>query len=61
MKNKFDVQLGATPTLFIGKWTVRVLFLLKELPYRHSQLRRRLGAISQRMLTRNFAILNQPG
>jgi hypothetical protein len=43
MKDRFDVHLGVTNTLFIGKWTVRVLFLLKELPYRHSQLRRRLS------------------
>jgi DNA-binding HxlR family transcriptional regulator len=61
MKNKFDVQLGATPMLFIGKWAVRVLFLLKELPYRHSQLRRRLGAISQRMLTRTLRNLESTG
>ena len=61
MKNKFDVQLGATPTLFIGKWTVRVLFLLKERPYRHAQLRRRLGVISQRMLTRTLRNLESAG
>ena len=61
MKNKFDVQLGATPTLFIGKWTVRVLFLLKERPYRHAQLRRRLGAISQRVLTRTLRNLESTG
>jgi len=61
MKNKFDVHLGVTPTLFIGKWTVRVLFLLKERPYRHAQLRRRLGAISQRMLTRTLRNLESTG
>jgi DNA-binding HxlR family transcriptional regulator len=61
MKNRFDVHLGVTPTLFIGKWTVRVLFLLKERPYRHAQLRRRLGAISQRMLTRTLRNLESTG
>jgi DNA-binding HxlR family transcriptional regulator len=61
MKNKFDEQLGVTPALFIGKWTVRVLFLLKERPYRHAQLRRRLGAISQRMLTRTLRNLESTG
>ena len=61
MKNGFDVPLAVTPTLFIGKWTVRVLFLLKERPYRHAQLRRRLGAISQRMLTRTLRNLESTG
>jgi DNA-binding HxlR family transcriptional regulator len=61
MKNRFDVRLGVTPTLFIGKWTVGVLFLLKERPYRHAQLRRRLGAISQRMLTRTLRNLETTG
>ena len=61
MKNRFDVHLGVTPTLFIGKWTVRVLFLLKERPYRHAQLRRRLGTISQRMLTRTLRNLETTG
>jgi DNA-binding HxlR family transcriptional regulator len=58
MKDRFDVHLGVTNTLFIGKWTVRVLFLLKERPYRHAQLRRRLGPISQRMLTRTRTLRN---
>jgi DNA-binding HxlR family transcriptional regulator len=57
MKNRFDVQLGVTPTLFIGKWTIRVIFLLREGPQRHAQLRRRLGPISQRMLTRTLRSL----
>jgi DNA-binding HxlR family transcriptional regulator len=61
MKDRFDVHLGVTPTLFIGKWTVRVLFLLKERPYRHAQLRRRLGSISQRMLTRTLRNLESNG
>jgi DNA-binding HxlR family transcriptional regulator len=61
MKNRFDVRLDVTPTLFIGKWTVRVLFLLKERPYRHAQLRRRLGVISQRMLTRTLRNLESAG
>ena len=61
MKDRFDVHLGVTNTLFIGKWTVRVLFLLKERPYRHAQLRRRLGAISHRMLTRTLRNLESNG
>ena len=61
MKNRFDVHLGVTPTLFIGKWTVRILFLLEERPYRHAQLRRRLAVISQRMLTRTLRNLESTG
>jgi DNA-binding HxlR family transcriptional regulator len=61
MKNRFDVNQGVAPPLFIGKWTIRVLFLLKERSYRHAQLRRRLGAISQRMLTRTLRNLESAG
>jgi len=48
-------------SIFIGKWTVTVLFTLKEKPYRHGQLRRRLGKISQRMLTRTLRNLESTG
>jgi hypothetical protein len=34
--------------IFIGRWTPRILFSLKERPRRHGELRRRLGSISQR-------------
>jgi DNA-binding HxlR family transcriptional regulator len=61
MKDRFDVHLHVTPTLFIGRWTVRILFLLGERPYHHAELRRRLGAISQRMLTRTLRNLETTG
>jgi len=41
-------------SIFIGRWTPKVLFSLEESPYRHGQLRRRLGSVSQRMLTRTL-------
>lgn len=44
----------AVGPIFIGKWTVNALFSLNEKPHRHGQLRRRLGSVSQRMLTRNL-------
>jgi DNA-binding HxlR family transcriptional regulator len=47
--------------LFIGKWTPKILFSLKERPYRHGQLRRRLGRVSQRMLTRSLRNLESTG
>ena len=46
---------------FIGKWTVKVLTSLREGPHRHGQLRRRLGDISQRMLTRTLRNLEAAG
>ena len=61
MKDRFDVHLRVTPTLFIGRWTVRILFLLGERSYHHAELRRRLGTISQRMLTRTLRNLETTG
>ena len=49
------------PPLFIGRWTPKILFSLKERPYRHGQLRRRLGSVSQRMLTRTLRNLESTG
>jgi DNA-binding HxlR family transcriptional regulator len=37
------------------------LFSLKERPYRHGQLRRYLGSVSQRMLTRTLRNLESAG
>ena len=48
-------------TIFIGKWTVRILYALKKKSYRHGQLRRSLGTISQRMLTRTLRNLESTG
>ena len=47
--------------IFIGRWTPRILFSLKKRPYRHGQLRRRLGNVSQRMLTRTLRKLESTG
>ena len=49
------------PPIFIGRWTPKVLFSLKERPYRHGQLRRHLGSVSQRMLTRTLRNLESTG
>ena len=51
----------AAASIFIGRWTPRILFSLKERPYRHGQLLRRLGSVSQRMLTRNLRNLESTG
>jgi len=48
-------------TLFIGRWTVDILSSLYEKSHRHGELRRRLGGISQRMLTRNLRNLESTG
>jgi DNA-binding HxlR family transcriptional regulator len=47
--------------IFIGRWTPKILFSLKERPYRHGQLRRRLGGVSQRMLTKTLRNLESTG
>jgi DNA-binding HxlR family transcriptional regulator len=47
--------------IFIGKWTPKILFTLKERPYRHGELRRNLGNISRRMLTRTLRNLESTG
>src|SRR5204863_4930902 len=56
------VQRSRTvPRIFIGRWTPKILFSLKRRPYRHGQLRRHLGSISQRMLTRTLRNLESTG
>jgi DNA-binding HxlR family transcriptional regulator len=47
--------------IFIGRWTPRILFSLEEAPRRHAELRRRLGSVSQRMLTRTLRNLESAG
>ena len=47
--------------IFIGRWTPKVLFSLREKPYRHGELRRNLGNVSQRMLTRTLRSLESAG
>jgi len=50
----------STP-IFIGRWTPKILFSLKERPHRHGELRRHLGNVSQRMLTRTLRNLESTG
>jgi DNA-binding HxlR family transcriptional regulator len=47
--------------IFIGRWTPTILFSLKERPYRHGELRRNVGNVSQRMLTRTLRNLESTG
>jgi len=47
--------------IFIGRWTPKILFSLKERPHRHGELRRYLGSVSQRMLTRTLRNLESTG
>jgi DNA-binding HxlR family transcriptional regulator len=50
----------STP-IFIGRWTPKILFSLKERPHRHGELRRHIGSVSQRMLTRTLRNLESTG
>jgi DNA-binding HxlR family transcriptional regulator len=49
------------PSIYIGRWTPKILFSLKERPYRHGRLRRRIGSVSQRILTRTLRNLESRG
>ena len=56
------MQGSKTPSpIFIGRWIPKVLFSLKERPHRHGELRRHLGSVSQRMLTRTLRNLESTG
>jgi len=62
--NHFDSGIGTGVTvepLFIGKWSVKILYSLKEKPHRHGELRRSVGTVSQRMLTRTLRNLESTG
>lgn len=48
-------------SIFIGRWTPKILFSLRNRPYRHGQLRRQLGSVLQRMLTRTLRNLESAG
>src|SRR6516165_3942868 len=61
MKTRPEPGSKTVSTIFIGKWTVKILSALQENPHRHGQLRRRLGSISQRMLTRTLRNLESAG
>src|SRR5258708_30630351 len=50
-----------SPPIFIGRWTHRILLSSKEKPHRHGELRRQLGSVSQRMLTRSLRNLESTG
>src|SRR5215510_11355919 len=53
--------LKMVSSIFIGRWTPKILFSLKERPYRHGQLRRHTGSVSQRMLSRTLRHLESTG
>lgn len=61
MKQSLGRASEVVPTLFIGKWTVKIMYSLRKRPQRHGQLRRGLGDISQRMLTRTLRNLESAG
>ena len=58
--NTMQESKTVTP-IFIGRWTPKVLFSLKNRPHRHGQLRRGIGTVSQRMLTRTLRNLESTG
>src|SRR5262245_26979737 len=61
MKKKLGPESKMVSIIFIGRWTAKILSSLKERPHRHGELRRRLGSVSQRMLTRTLRNLESTG
>jgi len=61
MKKKLEPESKMVSTIFVGRWTVKILSSLKERPHRHGELRRRLGSVSQRMLTKTLRNLESTG
>jgi DNA-binding HxlR family transcriptional regulator len=61
MKPQVGTKSKTVSMLHIGKWTVKIVSALENQPHRHRQLRRLLGNISQRMLTKNLRDLESAG
>ena len=61
MKPETHSSSRAVTTIFIGKWTPKILSILHEKSHRHGELRRRLENISQRILTRTLRNLESAG
>jgi len=59
--NEDAANIEKPAPIFIGRWTPKVLFSLKEGPYRHVELRRNVGDVSQPMLTRTLRNLESTG
>jgi DNA-binding HxlR family transcriptional regulator len=60
MKERLGRGPEVLPAIFVGKWTVKIMYSLKKAPQRHGQLRRGLK-VSQRMLTRTLRSLESAG
>jgi len=58
-----DGCLGVTELLSrVGdKWTMHVVVALRDQPQRFNEIKRRVGVISQQMLTRTLKILERDG
>src|SRR5215831_8429690 len=61
VNNPSGTAAKAASTIYLGKWSVSILSSLREKPHRHGELRRRLGDISQRILTRTLRNLESAG
>ena len=47
--------------VFIGRWSPKILFSFRERSHRHGELRRRVGEVSKRTLTRTLRDLESRG
>lgn len=56
-----DCPARTTLTLLAEKWSVLVIHALSERPYRTSELRRRIGGVSEKMLIQTLRRLETHG
>lgn len=61
MKKKLKPESKTASTIFIGRWTAKILSSLKERPHRQGELRCRLGSVSQQILTGTLRNLESTG
>ena len=61
MNNPSGPGAKVASTIYLGKWSVSILSSLREKPHRHGELRRSLGDVSQRILTRTLRQLESAG
>ncbi len=61
--NVFDARCGSQQVLDLiaNRWSTLVIYALADGPHRYSQLQRRIGGVSQKMLTQTLRRLERDG
>lgn len=56
---EFSCEMELTAYLIGGKWKISILWGLRDGPQRFGEIRRRLGAVTQKMLTQQLRELEE--